>query len=76
MSDPTVLEGWVEWAIGMAFIALRMFARCRLVGTRWQGDDYLALLAAVCIICKMYRPELGLLSVDRRHVTPVSSSQH
>lgn len=49
MSDPTVLEGWVEWAVGVAFIGLRIFARCRLVGTRWQGDDYLVLLAGVRI---------------------------
>lgn len=45
--DATMKEGWAEWAVGMAYIALRIFARYSAVGWKWAGDDYLVILAGV-----------------------------
>ncbi|OLN90184.1 hypothetical protein CCHL11_09817 [Colletotrichum chlorophyti] len=42
---PTVIEMWVEYAIGILVLFLRVFSRCKMVGWRWQGDDYLAIAA-------------------------------
>lgn len=45
---PFEIEEWVEMAIGMFVILLRLYARTRAVGFRkWQGDDYLSIVALV-----------------------------
>lgn len=45
---PFEIEEWVEMAIGMFVILLRLYARTRAVGFRkWQGDDYLSVVALV-----------------------------
>ncbi|KAK7992954.1 hypothetical protein PG988_001748 [Apiospora saccharicola] len=39
-------EVWVEYAIGISALVIRVFSRCKiLVGWQWQVDDYLAVLA-------------------------------
>ncbi|KDN71793.1 hypothetical protein CSUB01_12062 [Colletotrichum sublineola] len=42
---PTVIEMWVEYVIGITVLFLRVFTRCKMVGWKWQGDDYLAISA-------------------------------
>ncbi|OJJ70323.1 hypothetical protein ASPBRDRAFT_677000 [Aspergillus brasiliensis CBS 101740] len=47
-SLPFEIEEWIELAIGMFVILLRLFARTRAVGFRkWQGDDYLSIVTLV-----------------------------
>lgn len=50
MSSPSdvIVEMWSEYAVGILFLLVRIFTRCRVVvGWRWQGDDFLALAAVV-----------------------------
>ncbi|KAF6801017.1 hypothetical protein CSOJ01_12066 [Colletotrichum sojae] len=44
---PTVIEMWVEYAIGIVLLFLRVFSRFKMVGRKWQGDDYLAIAAII-----------------------------
>ena len=46
------IELWVEYAVGVLIILLRICTRTLLVGgvRGWQGDDYLIILALVKII--------------------------
>lgn len=45
---PAVIEMWVEYAIGILVLFLRIFTRCKkVVGFKWQGDDYLAVAAII-----------------------------
>ncbi|CAK41762.1 uncharacterized protein BO96DRAFT_329721 [Aspergillus niger CBS 101883] len=50
---PFEIEEWVEMAIGMFVILLRLYARTRAVGFRkWQGDDYLGIVVLVLWVVK------------------------
>ncbi|TQN70345.1 hypothetical protein CSHISOI_03849, partial [Colletotrichum shisoi] len=43
-----VIEMWVEYAVGVLVLFLRIFTRfSRVVGWKWQGDDYLAIAAVI-----------------------------
>ncbi|KXH69038.1 hypothetical protein CSAL01_07480 [Colletotrichum salicis] len=45
---PAGIEMWVEYAIGILVLFLRIFTRCKkVVGLKWQGDDYLAVAAII-----------------------------
>ncbi|OBR12880.1 Kinesin-like protein [Colletotrichum higginsianum IMI 349063] len=45
---PAVIEMWVEYAVGILVLFLRIFTRySRVVGLKWQGDDYLAVAAVI-----------------------------
>ena len=47
MATPFQTEAWTEYGIGIIILFLRIFARCRLVGLDWDGDDYFAVAAVV-----------------------------
>lgn len=50
MSDP-VIEGWMLYAVGVAAIFLRFYARMRVDGFRsLKAEDYLMLLSIVSIV--------------------------
>ncbi|GLA37342.1 hypothetical protein AnigIFM63309_004255 [Aspergillus niger] len=52
---PFEIEEWVEMAIGMFVILLRLYARTRAVGVRkWQGDDYLGIVALVLWVTEVF----------------------
>ncbi|KAK1998484.1 hypothetical protein LX36DRAFT_576212 [Colletotrichum falcatum] len=42
---PTVIEMWVEYAISIIVLFLRVFSRCKMVSWKWKGDNYLAISA-------------------------------
>lgn len=45
---PFQTEAWTEYGLGVVIIFPRIFARWRVVGfSKWQGDDYFALVALV-----------------------------
>lgn len=44
--QPVIIEMWTEYAIGIIILFTRIYARCvKVIGWRWQGDDYLAVAA-------------------------------
>ncbi|PGH36151.1 hypothetical protein GX50_01006 [[Emmonsia] crescens] len=45
MATPFQTEAWSEYAVGLLILFIRIFYRCRLVGRKWDGDDYFAVLA-------------------------------
>lgn len=50
MGDPIITETFVEYAIGMTFLFVRMFARLKFGGLQGlQIDDAFAGAAMVCI---------------------------
>ena len=44
---PFQTEAWSEYGVGILILFVRIFARCRLVGSKWDGDDYFAVAAVV-----------------------------
>ncbi|KAF4773122.1 hypothetical protein HER10_EVM0003808 [Colletotrichum scovillei] len=47
MATPFQTEAWTEYGLGVLIILLRIFARWKIVGFNWQGDDYFAILCLV-----------------------------
>jgi hypothetical protein len=46
-ATPFQTEAWTEYALGVVVLLLRFFARWRMVGFKWQGDDYFAVGALI-----------------------------
>jgi hypothetical protein len=44
-ATPFQKEAWAEYGVGIIILFLRIITRCRLVGSKWEGDDYFAVLA-------------------------------
>ncbi|KAK2769501.1 hypothetical protein CKAH01_15194 [Colletotrichum kahawae] len=47
MATPFQTEAWTEYGLGVIVILLRIFARWRIIGFNWQGDDYFAVLCLI-----------------------------
>ncbi|KAK7443640.1 hypothetical protein Landi51_08988 [Colletotrichum acutatum] len=47
MATPFQTEAWTEYGLGVLIILLRIFARWKIVGFNWQGDDYFAILCLI-----------------------------
>lgn len=47
MATPFQTEAWTEYGLGVLVILLRIFARWKIVGFNWQGDDYFAILCLI-----------------------------
>ncbi|KAK1977642.1 hypothetical protein LZ30DRAFT_664662 [Colletotrichum cereale] len=45
MATPFQVEAWTEYAVGLLVLLIRLVYRSTIVGTRWEGDDYFALIA-------------------------------
>ncbi|KAK6214279.1 hypothetical protein LQW54_004505 [Pestalotiopsis sp. IQ-011] len=45
MYNPYTTEAWVEYAISLSVIFIRIGYRCSVVGWNWAGDDYIAAFA-------------------------------
>ncbi|KAF5724205.1 kinesin [Fusarium mundagurra] len=45
--QPVIIEMWTEYAIGILILCLRIFARVKIVRWKWDGDDYLAVIALI-----------------------------
>lgn len=73
-STPFQREAWTEYAIGVAVLFLRYFARWRAVGFRkWQGDDIFAVLSLVfwTVSGSLPRQILGI----NTHTLPCSQAE-
>ena len=46
-ATPFQQEAWSEYSIGMLILLLRIVVRCRLVGRKWDGDDYFTIAAVL-----------------------------
>lgn len=38
-------EGWTEYAVGILILVCRVVCRVRVVGLKWDGDDYFTIVA-------------------------------
>ncbi|EGE81910.2 hypothetical protein BDDG_04853 [Blastomyces dermatitidis ATCC 18188] len=47
MATPFQTEAWTEYVIGLLILLIRIIYRCRLIGRKWDGDDYFAVLAVL-----------------------------
>ncbi|PGH08929.1 hypothetical protein GX51_00986 [Blastomyces parvus] len=47
MATPFQTEAWTEYGIGLLILFIRIIYRCRLIGRKWDGDDYFAALAVI-----------------------------
>ncbi|PVH98901.1 hypothetical protein DM02DRAFT_565534 [Periconia macrospinosa] len=45
MVNTAQVETWTEYAIGVIVILIRIFSRCRVIGRKWDGDDYIIIIA-------------------------------
>lgn len=45
MYNPYTTEAWIEYAISLLIILIRIGYRCSVVGWDWAGDDYIAAFA-------------------------------
>ncbi|ETS85373.1 hypothetical protein PFICI_03398 [Pestalotiopsis fici W106-1] len=45
MYNPYTTEAWIEYAISLLIIIIRIGYRCSVVGWDWAGDDYIAAFA-------------------------------
>lgn len=53
-ADSLTIETFTEYALGMCFLLLRLYARIKYVGFRSLGlSDVLAILAMVCIMARV-----------------------
>lgn len=73
---PFEIEEWVEMAIGMFVILLRLYARTRAVGVRkWQGGDYLGIVALVLwVVSAMFAGNGNHVKADMRVLSRRKSS--
>jgi len=42
-TTPFQTEAWAEYGLGTLIVLLRIFARWKVVGFKWQGDDWFSL---------------------------------
>ncbi|KHN96598.1 uncharacterized protein MAM_05541 [Metarhizium album ARSEF 1941] len=55
-------EAWTEYALGLCILVARILCRVNVVGRRWDGDDYFAVLAAI-----LWTAELCTLQLIEMH---------
>lgn len=46
-TTPFQAEAWTEYGIGVIILLLRLYARWKVVGFKWQGDDWFTVAALV-----------------------------
>ncbi|KAL1984242.1 hypothetical protein VTN96DRAFT_9376 [Rasamsonia emersonii] len=66
MTTPFQTEAWTEYAIGVIILFLRIFARWKTVGFRWQGDDYFTIGVLI-----FWTAELSMLELIGQYGTNI-----
>ncbi|OWT42718.1 hypothetical protein VFPPC_18131 [Pochonia chlamydosporia 170] len=59
---PFLAEVWTEFALGLLVMCARIACRVRSVGSKWDGDDYLTIVAGILWTIEiMLLPAIGSL---------------
>ncbi|KAL1966340.1 hypothetical protein VTN77DRAFT_4693 [Rasamsonia byssochlamydoides] len=66
MTTPFQTEAWTEYAIGVIILFLRIFARWKVVGFKWQGDDYFTIGVLI-----FWTAELSMLELIGQYGTNI-----
>ncbi|EFY91394.1 hypothetical protein MAC_02557 [Metarhizium acridum CQMa 102] len=69
--SPYATEAWTEYALGICVLLARILCRTSVVGMKWDGDDYFALLAIILWTCltrgRIGRAVILTLTDDEKH---------
>ncbi|KAG8418350.1 hypothetical protein J3458_005771 [Metarhizium acridum] len=69
--SPYATEAWTEYALGICVLLARILCHTSVVGMKWDGDDYFALLAII-----LWTAELCMFHLIGTHGSHTGLDEH
>ncbi|KAF4416011.1 Kinesin-like protein [Fusarium austroafricanum] len=71
---PVFIEMWIEYAIGILVLCLRIYGRvAKVVGWKWQGDDYLAVSALTLFTWEVAMCQVIVYQANKGSITGMTN---